>query len=787
MLLVDFIRLLLLFLPGSLVLLVLLKSDARTNIVETILYGAVLWNFIFVSGGLFAGSFNLLSLWFTIFTVISIWTIFITLAIIIMFKNRSRSLIEVSKMKKRRISLSILLGLLLLISFCTLEISFHSFFVEWDAILYYIPSALSMAASGGLNEMPYRMLGYLTSPPAVPLIYAWLLSTSSMDALYYVPIMYFLLSLLSLYLIEKEIFNGFSGLIPMIFSSIPAVMLTISSRALYLDIPFVTFMLTSLYSLLRMHKQHVPIHVFLFFTCLTLMSLTRDKFAFLLIPSIIAVFIYTLKQKHSGIFIPLTFSLGYVVREIRNILLDPPDWLYYIQRTTPAILTSILILLLLKRLPQRYEGSRFCKIRNFKIVVALILLAISPAIFYYFRNIIMYGFLIPGLPVLKVPAAEIIYNASVFYYSAFGQIKSVFPLEILLNLSTWQNLLETWWLLPPYYIPILLGLIGLLRTLLGRNGNSYPVGLIILLFFLGCFNLWLAILINSPDVSAFQPRRMYYFAPFVAILVAYGLNVGNKCLPSPDFQTRATIYVISLIPMFLNFFNIRNVNDVALLYDKLLHGPRPDPTFFISFSNLIFLILFFVYPYIQTFNVKIKFKIRKLTVERAFSSTFLILVLVCLLLYLGIINLQMTINSYNGRFEYYGGWYYYPDVVNYFNKLLNDGTVLCFYCSDLIVFSNRTVIDLANPVNSAPLLSAFSTLSKEKILHEMRNLKIKYFIKPTPNNRFSYHYQKLLNYNITFRYVFEENPNFRPLREFKHGTLYVYSRCNVTTSGIFLS
>ena len=124
------------------------------------------------------------------------------------------------------------------------------------------------------------------------------------------------------------------------------------------------------------------------------------------------------------------------------------------------------------------------------------------------------------------------------------------------------------------------------------------------------------------------------------------------------------------------------------------------------------------------------------------------------------------------RQTHYSAWYYYPDVVNYYNENVTDNlTTLGFYCNELITFSNRTIIDLYLPIYSSSLYSVIKNANVSQVLNLFQDLKVGYFLEPKPANPFYGTYQKLLNSTILNK-VFLDNSHFQVLTDFQYAILY---------------
>ena len=764
----DFALVSIIFLPGILLLISLSKKIGITlNSLEKILYGSILWNYLLISPSILLGlSTQSIPLYFNFFAIISIIVIIISITYLI--KNQKTTFTTNLKITLKNILY--LLSLLVLLTLSFTAIYFHTMYVEWDAIAHYIPSAKAILTSGGLTSQPYRSLNFLEHPPAIPITYAWLLNFSNLESLYSVSLIYFLLTLITIFLITMKLFpqnNALTSLL--VFMSLPTVIIMISSRSFYLDISFMLYFLTTLYSTIRITTQKSESNVSWFDYIIltigfTMMTLIRTEFGIFLAPAIFAPLIFSLKS-YWKITSALILGLTYYVREIRNILLDSSSWLYYMQRLTPVFIISSLILIIVKTIPITNSQNAKNKALNKKSFM-LTLVPMLPLITYLLKNITVSGFIVPGLPISN----NDIFN-SIHFFNKISPREMTLPTEIL----RWDYFMSVWWLIPPYLIPTSIALISVISILVKKKSTS-PVAVSILFFFASVFILW-SILSCDP-----QPRRLYYFAPFIALIVTHGLFTIQKFFNPLVFALRVPTYIITVITYTLTKMGIKTINDIPLLYAKL-YEPQTDIDL-ILISTLLFLIIFIPY---ETLINKIK---KNVTLPRKTSAvTILLIVSLNIILITSSISpiiIDAVNNGYESRYKYYGGWLYYPDVINYYNENITDTfATIGFYCHELITFANRSTIDLSDPIYGMPIYSIIVAANETEMLNKMKELKVKYFLEPKPSNPFYSTYEKLVNSTIMGK-ILIDNPQLRFLATFKYATLYAFHE-NYTTTPIIPS
>ena len=201
-------------------------------------------------------------------------------------------------------------------------------------------------------------------------------------------------------------------------------------------------------------------------------------------------------------------GLVYYIREIRNIFLNQPSWLYYLQRLTPVILVSFFVFLILKTSIAKNNPN---KLISKKFFAATLLLTI-PLVAYLSSNILGSGFVVPGIPVA---------NSEIFKSVAFFNQISPSSTMSWVELLRWDNLVTVWWLISPYLIPIA---ISLSVTAYGLIKKKPMQNLFVpLLFFsAGLFILW-SILHNHADCTISRLSQLWS-------LVTVYLKSGNTSL-----------------------------------------------------------------------------------------------------------------------------------------------------------------------------------------------------------------------------------------------------------------
>lgn len=750
----DFAFLILLFLPGILLLFVLSeKTKLQINTLEKVLFGSILWNYFFIAPSVLLGFVaDFINSYFTIFNLISVLVIIASLIIIIKKqKPKFQTKINLDKLVAVYV-----VGFGCFIVLIFLVILFHNIFVEWDAVYCYIPSAKAIGLSGRITTNPYRMLDFFDVSPAMPIVYAWMLKNSDIGSLYVLPLGFFALTVIAFSLISNKIFpRNFAWISPLIFVSLPAVIMTISSRGLYLDMAFLLYTFTALYAGMNLLSEGSQSRLFKF-ECImlilssTLMLLTKSDFGLLLAPAAFAILISVPKWKHWKIVSALLIGSPYYLREIGNISKDGASWICYAQRLVPIILMSTLFLVILKF---SFRKNTESKMLSKKLVLVSCILVL-PAIGYLVRNIIVSGFIFPGY---------LLWNNEIATSLTFFNRIRPSPTRSFNELMQWHNLVSVWWFITPYIVLFSIAIISIIHFFIKKKKIN-PQNISLFLFFFGIFILWSQLGCDP------QPRRLYYLTPFAALTITYGLYKIRKFYDSQILTLRAIMYIIAITLIIWMRNGIKTVNDLALLYGALYkHNIQIE---LLVISIVIFLIIFAPYELLIA-RINQKITVSKKTTTAIFSSFLLLNIALFSILATPMI-VDVANNGFQLRYKRYSGWYYYPDVIDYYNENITDEyTTLGFYCNELITFANRTVIDLYIPLYGSPIYSIIEKANSTQILEVFRKLHVGYFLKPTSNNPFYATYEKLMNSTVLCN-IFLDNPQFRALKTFKYATLYEF-------------
>ncbi|MEM4674904.1 MAG: hypothetical protein QXM12_01300 [Nitrososphaerota archaeon] len=749
-----------LFLPGIIILFIL-RKNLNFSVSESIVFGSIIWNYVFFASSLILGFFNgLLKVYFFIFPLISILLVFIFLIVLVVSMAVSRHLtMKISLMKSKIVDVNlqkfflfISYSFFILFNFSLLY--YHPIMYEWDAVNIYIPAAKSIKVSGNLFVNVYRQLNFLDASPMIPLLYAYVIYHFDLDSVFTIPAVFFFLTVLSIWILAKELLDeGLAALAPLVFLSIPLVQISLGARALYLDIPFNFYILAVIIALIKLQKNSKSF-ANLFLIALvgmssSLMLLTRLELGLFIVLPILVTFLIISDVKLYGLFFVLALNLPYILREVRNVLIS--NNIEYLLRLTPLLPMSLFfVMLLLKVRLIIHQKTSF----NLKSLPLLLVLLAPSAIFFIINNLMKGGFIISGVPI----SGDLI--KALHIYSKFNPSSSSFS---ILNMFSWQNMFIVWWSVVPLIVPFMLGIFSILHHLIkyrALDSTSIPL----LTVFLGIFALWSQLGCDP------QPRRLYLFSMFLALLTSYGFSKLRGLYHKEFLAFRVITYlIISLLTVWTKN-SIKVVSDMILLYPKTLTVVF-DPEIFL-YSIFYFVIIFFPYE-----------KYIKIDIKRSLVNKLQCLFLSSLLIssnFFVPILIDMIKTSKDSRYKILFSTYTYPEVVQYYKEKIHDSySTICFYCHELITFANRSVIDLYNPIYSSFIYLEIENFDEIRLFNLFKSLNVGYLLLPNENNMFFEFYQNI--FNRTSIEALLRYPRTEPIARFRYVTLYrVYLNYSIT-------
>jgi len=741
-------------LPGVMLIHILTERKLKVpfSLSELILVGSVIWNFILIVPSLLAGFFGPYILnYFLVFIFISIGVILAWLSLIIL----------------RRLKLSFLfsplpyfnLFPLFLLFFFTLMITvYHPLFLEWDAVSVYLPSAKSIAMTGGLYSI-YHVSEVITFlSPALSIIYAWIFFLARGDYFRLLPFIYFLLTCLTLYQLSRRVSGTHGALIAVfIFASMVSTIRILAIKSLYLDIAFNFFTSVSIFFVRRATEDHNSFW-YLFTGMASALAVLTKQLGFITLLLVFSLIILSLdiKFRRTVFLICVLAVFNFFFLWDALAFLHFPEYLKYvfIRQLPIIVLTPVLFFL-----SNRYKkGSATLKdIGMFSLPMAFIVLVVI-------RNIRELGIVSGG------------WGPGISEASNLSSL--IFPLRRSVDIGSffaWHPLFLSIGLGAIYLIPMIIGTCDIIYK--SCKGDHVPSILLIWViafimmwaFFFGC------------TYQDFDFRNLYHFAPVFSIIIAKGVNVFTTFLrinekysfyPFILFNTIVLVYVWTYYfngSMMDNLFAFKfNIPDILNIY----------------FFSLLFIIIFLLYRLFVRKRISFCVAIGSLHKKISFlaSMSLLTIILSQIVLFNSII---LPVVSYVNR----NGWdprnynNKYPtsgfanifEVIDYYNtQVKNNYITISFYAYFLMYYSNRSVIDLGYLYGYQSILPILNCNDSSTLLHKLFNSNIRYFLIPKPSHptQSIYEaYERCFEHFLLFREI-KNNRFFIVANEFTYYTLH---------------
>ncbi|TRZ52822.1 MAG: hypothetical protein D4S01_02265, partial [Dehalococcoidia bacterium] len=502
---------LLAFVPGiPVVALISKKLGYKLSVLELILAGFTLWNYVLVAPALLLGLFsNVLVQYFSIFTLISSGICVLSLAWVLIFVIKNKS-IKI-KISWNQSNLLILLLVICLSFFVLLTTMFHPLYLNSDVIAIYLPFSKSIALTGGLQYEIFHLSEILTTQsPMLPLIYAWVISETGPVGLSTLPFVYFFMILVAIFLVTKVIIpKNVAPISLLAFLVMPAVISTMAYHSLYLEIAFTCYFMATLFMVIKANKCKNLFYYLLVSLSMFLFMLSRFELAIFLTPSFLAILLYfKFKGRFKRMIITILFGLGFWALLLFNLFSELSfEWKSFLMFSVLPLLIaySVIVYLLLGRIckPNLKLNDRFRAVKEGIVLI----FPLFPVAIYLARNVIKLGCI----------------NMFFLWNSSYQEVNLFFSNILNVQLSApsmldifrWDKLFLSEALIAPFFLPFFIGLIFTVYGAIKRKLNSHY--LFFVLVFLNLFISWAWL--YRCDVII---RKLFVFAPFASIFVAYG-------------------------------------------------------------------------------------------------------------------------------------------------------------------------------------------------------------------------------------------------------------------------
>jgi len=757
--------------PGAFLLrLMMRRLHVQLGILELLVYGFVIWNYVFVAVAYVIGvTTAFIRTFFLAFLLISL--VITVLGIHSVTKARKSVQLKLGWSKAMLLALTFTVVVILI-----LLVFMHSTYSEYDAIFMYLPLSKSIVRSGGLHFNLFMQDGLSTAiSPVMPLIFAyvWYFSSSSAEfevVVRILPMMFFVLIALLVFLYSTRLSQSTeSALVSMVsFLCIPIVSAIAANYSLYLDLPFVFYLYAGVYSVFRLADNPNSRFWWLMFgSCLSLMTLSKDL-GFLVIPSIVAIvfppifhsFLAKSGKTNRSLEIFLLsglFVASYNLLFFINIVSQPASlWINIVIRQLPVFATMVAFAMLLG--VKRFDAQVISR----RMILVWMLLPLSLVVIFVARNLVEFDAISFSFPFL--------FNAdSRKALSIITQISnnpSTLSATTLWSLFRWYVILIDPLLGAIFTIPIVVGLISVLKNYLQDKCKLGFFVLALLLTLLVCWS-W----VFETSFTGSELRRLLYFAPLLAVFVGEGVRLTVSALKL-DFTLMRFSLFCSLSMAYFWFALLKiNVTSIAGLQSSL---------YSMSIATFEILATFALFYVVSFFPIPNGLDISDIYLNKWFSMTVktsLLLLIVSPIIF-GVVPAALT-----GVYRTDNIRYIFPhwendlaEVINYLNQRTTDNyTILGCYSMPISYFTDHPNIDVTsiNGVMNLLRLQTMNDTNETSMISELIVKNIRYILVPKQGHSYFGYFNKLSGLfpilNVT---LLSRSPSFLKIKDFSLFSLY---------------
>lgn len=761
-------------LPGA-------KSLITGSVLERVVVGSVVWNSLFVFAGYAVSIFSN--------SVQEFFGVFACLSLLVLGYGAYAGLRSVRGVKfhvgltLENLAFAIILSTLGL--FILSLVVAHSVYKEYDALFFYLPLAKSILLTGGLSyDVLHQTVLTTSTEPAVPLMYAFAgfvggNQSQLAPATRLIPFAYMGLSCATVYLAGKEISQkAVAGLAAAaIFLAFPVTATLASNFGLYLDVPFAFFAIMILYALLKVNAtgREGSAWWLVLGLSLSLALFERDITYFLLPPVIALLALLLLSSGGRAVSFPAALGLAVIftgaynlffLYDLRTASLDLQD---LVVRELPVIVVVALFALLASA---PMAGLKPRRMRTLLYSACLL----APAALLLTRNILQTGSVTSNLPIFNQTWRE-----ALLLLAQAGRPSS--PSTSIIQLFQWDTLFYSLQIGAVFLIPTLIGLFVAVRRVAGRTTKTDERTrfFIFVSFFLAMLLIWSWLFGSSfagPEV-----RRLYYFAPFVAILGGVGVVVAAERLDPKSAGLRIAVFLAATASFFW-YEEVGTSWSVAKVSSAL--GALGD-------LNLRLLVAFSAIFALSFYPLRLSgdrgpagSTVKKGPGTAKIAAVLFILLSSSLVAYNSTVMLSNEGQTANLAPN---GWENnLPSVIQYLNTNQDNAYgIVTTWGLPLAYFTPHPIIESTTYPGIDSLLSIND--SSKSLADELLGDGIQYVLVPTPANNF-YDFSARLgeNFSVMNQTSVDETPNLVLIKSFDKYQLYqVVADQNLTTSYAYLT
>ncbi len=761
----------LIFLPGVILIYTFLNlSGKKISISDAVLSGFVLWTFLLIIPSMILGLFtSYVTAYFAFFLILSI--ALSVLSVIIWFhKNRGK----LFSLRKLPISFSLnnfyILYLIPLWAFVALLAFYAPLTQNIDAVRVYLPMARAIVKTGAIEYSPYYLSRLaMAFPPAMPLMYSFMIYLTGYAYVRIIPILLFILTNIAIFKLSETISERKTGIIAVLaFSSMLAPQMLVAIEGLSLDLGYILYTCIGVYAVVKSFKENrafwivtagmacclaavsKEFGVATIFICLSILLLNSGNTAFrkLFLLSSVAFFL--------GIQVftfPRAFAQFFGLEGVNSGVLVTS----FLHRTFILLILLIFQLWIYRIHNYKREKNSFC-LYGFLALSSL-------AFIFYLHNLFTLGVLSAGFSPFSFSGVKVPRLRPVFQPPT---INSPLALPYILHID-WYVIFLTAPVGIVYIAPLAIGLYSILSNFKESKGWRESALLVWLVIMLGVFTYLLSLVQSQSYELRFWPsyhyRRLYYFAPLIAIIVGLGVKkIGEKL-----GVEKVILTFISFLSSAYLFIWLFRQSIELFIYRWIFEVNIGDMIFF----PLIFIFIFLASSLIHKMGLSVstrKVLLGSLLIANLVFPSMLLAEGVSLVYSSGwspryCDSVESTLPGLERE-----GWI---EVIEYFEGNVKDNyAVLMFDCYTFVWYTGKPVLDPLKGVSYEVLSNLLLMDDEDAILEKLKDLNLRYFLIPKPDAGERYTLYCMFSEEFKLFSMITERAEFRKIREFSLYDLY---------------
>jgi hypothetical protein len=747
-----------------------------------VLAGAVLWNFLFVVPSLFLGLFtSFVQGFFSVFMVLSgvvvlLYLLFMRRDLVRVVVSLKQGFYEFGAFQGHHFFYLFLIG-----GFVVLLTMFTSIIQNVDAVIYYLPMAKAILQTGRIGYNPlYLSEVAMTYPPALPLMYSFIMHATGDIYLRFMPVVYFLLTNVVIFKLSSRLSGRNVGFIAVVaYSSMLATQMLVVLEGFSFDLGYVFYTTMAVYAVLRGFDVKGRFWFLIAGISCGLAAITKET-GLLTLLIILSILLYHSRSKfRRGLFL-VTSTLFFTGIQVFETLALKSSLATI---STPFLHRFFLIavLFVLFWYLSKLRSSDDSRVIRRKQLIPFLALSVVPCLFYL-RNILSMGVLTPGFAPRLASAIVEADVPPVWSVLQPPDLSSPLAFPFIFHID-WHIILLTTPVGLVYAIPCFVGLFVVIRRFMQRGERDVQV---LLIWFTSILMLWsyMSSLLSWPSYGfsfwpSFQYRRLYYFSPFLSIMIGYGFTVLSKKVNLGDyiqlhFITYNTLALVCiwLFRQSLESFILRWIFE-ATVADVVM------------FSSLFVLVLF-VPVLLKKLKTSWKSDSSKRSgaLQKILPFLFAVVLFANLLLPVYLLSVGMSwIDQEGWDPAFYNQLESSPsklgrdpwlEVINYYHQNVQDDYVTIMFNSYVFVyFADKPVIDPYRSFSYEPLIPLLKIEDEETLIQKLEETRVRYFLLPKSTIPELYStFEKFVDKFLLFRTV-TQNSSFKEIEEFTFYNLYM--------------